>query len=201
MGDAGMDCEIRRRIERLRNILDDSENFMYSLVIGASPVLEGVKPASLLNFTDANRRMNKMWKSYRDFIEAKLQLNFETINETKNRSLVLFYNENMLEKYLFSKDSQRLLRSWGYMDCRGVSEYISRLRDKFTKGCPHEVGLFLGIPPKDVMSFIENRGKNYLFYGYWKVYHDPLSAARTFKDYDRAILKSLEKRISMLYEK
>lgn len=50
---------------------------------------------------------------------------------------------------------------------------------------PHEIGLFLGYPPKDVSSFIRCGGKNCRFCGYWKVYHDTEAAKRAFTHYDR----------------
>ena len=37
---------------------------------------------------------------------------------------------------------------------------------------PHEIGVFLGYPLEDVKGFIENKGKNFLYSGYWKVYSD-----------------------------
>ena len=51
---------------------------------------------------------------------------------------------------------------------------------------PHELGLLLGYPPDDVIGFIKNKGKNYLWIGYWKVYSDLDSALRTFERFDKA---------------
>ena len=53
-------------------------------------------------------------------------------------------------------------------------------------GFPHEIGVFLGYPVKDVRGFIENEGKRYLMIGYWKVYSDLADARMIFKEYDRA---------------
>ena len=50
---------------------------------------------------------------------------------------------------------------------------------------PHEIGAFLGYPLADVESFIENRGKNYAYLGYWKVYHDVEQAVKTFRLFDK----------------
>ena len=35
------------------------------------------------------------------------------------------------------------------------------------------------------MGFIENRGRNYTFCGYWKAYGDPAAARRRFAQYRR----------------
>lgn len=50
---------------------------------------------------------------------------------------------------------------------------------------PHEIGLFLGYPVRDVQDFIKYEGKNYLVCGYWKVYHDVDKALATFDYYQR----------------
>ena len=52
-------------------------------------------------------------------------------------------------------------------------------------GFPHEIGLFLGYPIDDVISFIENKGKNFKCCGCWKVYHDEDNAKKTFEKYKK----------------
>lgn len=49
----------------------------------------------------------------------------------------------------------------------------------------HEIGIFLGYSPDDVIGFIQNKGENYLLCGYWKVYGNKERAERTFKNYDK----------------
>ena len=51
---------------------------------------------------------------------------------------------------------------------------------------PHEIGIFLNYPLEDVRGFIEHKGQDSLFCGYWKVYHDPEKAKLTFWTYDKA---------------
>ncbi len=48
---------------------------------------------------------------------------------------------------------------------------------------PHEIGFFLGYPAADVIGFIENRGKNSIACGPWKVYANKDEALRTFERY------------------
>ena len=66
---------------------------------------------------------------------------------------------------------------------------LQRLEERLagTKQCgfPHEIGLFLGYPPRDVEAFIANRGQHCLLCGTWKVYHDPDGARRCFDRYRR----------------
>ena len=44
----------------------------------------------------------------------------------------------------------------------------------------------MGYPLEDVQGFIRNKGKNYLYSGYWKVYGDVEKAIQLFQSYDRA---------------
>ena len=53
-------------------------------------------------------------------------------------------------------------------------------------GFPHEVGLLLGYPVEDVVGFIEQKGKNYLYSGYWKVYKDVEEKKKLFESYEEA---------------
>ena len=66
---------------------------------------------------------------------------------------------------------------------RCVAELMRRLRqgDAF----PHEIGFFLGYPYDDVVGFIENKGKNSLCSGCWKVYCDECEARKTFRRFDK----------------
>ena len=58
--------------------------------------------------------------------------------------------------------------------------------------CPHEVGLFLGYPPEDVKGFIENKGRNALCSGLWKVYSDKENAERILQKWAKCRRKYLE---------
>ncbi len=78
----------------------------------------------------------------------------------------------------------RLLEERGYTF--GVPErYIVQLMQRLADDVefPHEIGLFLGYPPKDVCGFIENRAGGYKCVGEWKVYGDEDKAKKTFAQY------------------
>ena len=51
---------------------------------------------------------------------------------------------------------------------------------------PHELGLFLGYPIEDMEGFIKNKGENYLYAGYWKVYQDAEDKKLLFVAYESA---------------
>jgi hypothetical protein len=74
----------------------------------------------------------------------------------------------------------------------GLGGYLSFLKKRFAEpGFPHEVGVFLGYPLEDVISFSAGKSGPCVCCGYWKVYHRPEKAERTFVYMDAARLYTL----------
>lgn len=48
------------------------------------------------------------------------------------------------------------------------------------------MGILLGYPIEDVIGFMENKGHNCLFTGYWKVYHDQAAKRKLFERFEYA---------------
>ena len=66
------------------------------------------------------------------------------------------------------------MRLFGYQTLRliDIFEKLCARYQKYMKdhlSFPHELGLLLGYPVEDVLGFIRNEGRNYLYCGYWKV--------------------------------
>ena len=80
-----------------------------------------------------------------------------------------------------------LLRRDGYPEGADVGRLLDLLSTRLRMGkeFPHEIGLFLGYPPEDVLGFQRYRGQNCKLCGYWKVYSDVDRARVLFRLYDR----------------
>ena len=71
-----------------------------------------------------------------------------------------------------------------------IYKLLKRLSDRIMMYCggniefPHEIGAFLEYPVEDVRGFLENKGENYLYSGYWKVYHNVNYTEKLFEYYD-----------------
>ena len=79
----------------------------------------------------------------------------------------------------------RLLSERGY-DCESPGCCIARLA-RILSGSepfPHEIGLFLGYPPEDVLGFIENKSPCKCT-GCWKVYGNVDEAKKRFELYNK----------------
>ena len=111
--------------------------------------------------------------------------------ESSEKTTFLLYIRQALETYLDRPEVRVLMDRFGY---RGwdLEEILSLVSIKYEEhmeeraGFPHEIGLLLGYPAKDVTGFIENNGKNFLYIGYWKVYSDLSECKRIFQSYNHA---------------
>ena len=103
-----------------------------------------------------------------------------------SRLLVLFYRPAALESALNRPGARRLLERCGYPRNAPLKKRLAHLKRRIAE-CevfPHEIGLFLGYPPRDVRGFIEHRGRDFTCCGYWKVYGDAARARALFDRYD-----------------
>lgn len=150
-----------------------------------SPVLLGKKVSNLVSIIKSEipdisivlEQYNSQFNRY--------DLYFKNICECENRVLIFVYKKSLLEKHFLDKEVGRLLVEFGYSTDRTLEDNLSILEKRMINSAfPHEIGLFLGYPINDVMGFIDNKGQNYKYCGYWKVYKNVEKTKRIFKSYD-----------------
>ncbi|MDF2984673.1 MAG: hypothetical protein K0R50_183 [Eubacterium sp.] len=170
----------------LINMLPDEEYLLSMVAYGSAPTIREEKPSSLMTFTKAGRNLYDLWKLYSPDVCQKLDLQYTQLRDTKDSVRVLFYKTRLLEECLNRNDCRRFLDSIGYDSSITLDECITILKNRFEHVCPHEIGIFLGIPVEDVVGFINHKGENSLLCRYWKVYHNPEKALKLFKSFDKA---------------
>ena len=165
-------------------VMKDKEYIENILVYNLSPVIAGIKPASTMTFKRTGENSYAKWIRYgREFVDD-MNLNWIEIKNYNDVVIVLIYNKDLLKQYLYKEDNKNILEQIGYSEAKNIYEILNILKDRYSKcDCPHELGLFLGIPMKDVNDFISSN-KKCLFCGYWKVYNDVEGAKETFNKYD-----------------
>ena len=84
-------------------------------------------------------------------------------------AMIYAYRPDQLERDLEDARAREILEGIGY-----GADVLSGLQNRLLASprFPHEIGLFLGYPARDVAGFIEHGGANCLASGLWKVYHD-----------------------------
>ena len=154
---------------------------LYRLIVQhCSPTLVGLKTANMFTFAlDSQEELRCELCAINRRLSGK-GLRVIPLRYRCGKALIYVYRPERLKCDLQSSEACGVLESCGYScgECAGrqLSQLISRLRtsDEF----PHEIGLFLGYPPEDVIGFIERRPC--VLSGLWKAYGDPDEAQRRF---------------------
>ncbi len=156
------------------------------LVRHCSPTLANIKTGNLVNC-----RVDSIQKLKKDIISLNSVLNAKGVSIrvlycSSERALIYVYRPDKLMQDVSDTKVSSYLTSIGY-NGKSEDELLKELSKRVYScgGFPHEIGLFLGYPIDDVIGFIENKGKNFMCCGCWKVYHDEVNAKKTFEKYKK----------------
>lgn len=152
--------------------------FERQLAQHCSPAISGIKPANIITFPvkegEKGPGISRLAAGYDRYLK-KRDLRFQILCECPGRCLLMVYRPSLLERHLRQPQVREILVREGY-DTESLENMVGQLAGRVGRSgsCefPHEIGLFLGYPVEDVVGFMENRGKNYLYSCYWKVYSD-----------------------------
>ncbi|ASW44143.1 DUF3793 family protein [Clostridium isatidis] len=173
------------------NIIDPKEAIERFLLFYSSLVIVGIKPSVTVAIKKNNPNFYKSWLKYGNKFLNKLNLEFIILRESNNSIILLIFDREILNKYLFKKRNIKFLKKIGYRENRDLDYYLRKLKNRYHQyNCPHELGIFLGIPVEDVIDFIENN-KKCLGVGYWKIYNNYDKAIEIFKKYDEVRNKTI----------
>ncbi|WP_455717750.1 DUF3793 family protein [Anaerosporobacter sp.] len=154
------------------------------LALNCSPVLTGLKISNLFIVSNEYERM-----LYEIFKGSPISISI--VLRTKEKTTFLLYNKSRVEEYLEDEKVKELMYTFGYENPTLYSVLVE-LRGRYRKykeegaEFPHELGILLGYPVEDVTGFIENKGMNFLYTGYWKVYGNVNEAMNIFHMFNQA---------------
>ncbi len=152
------------------------------LAIAAAEVLAGVKPANLIRIVNrrlpCGRRMYRLWQKYGSELLQSSPLAALPMQIEKDSVLLLLYRPELLEKRLSGRTMQTFLARRGYPRFVSLEKTLQHLQKSFSMGIPHEVGMFLGYPAKDVKGFMSQVSQPWQGRGMWRIYGPP---ARSLK--------------------
>ena len=169
---------------------DISRTFEAVLVRQCAPTLAGMKPGSIFCFNHSPLEVSRQKVCQWNKQLAPFGLNVQILLERPGSGsvIVFVYRHDRLEQMLSDDTYQSFLAEAGYerTNLDGLLEQLAqRLRTQ--PEFPHEVGVFLGYPLRDVIGFIENHGRNFTCCGFWKSYGDPAEMQVCFACYRRCI--------------
>lgn len=172
-----------QEIIKIRASKDVEQNLLLLLAMHCAPLLKRMAVANVLTLS---RKQALGIKGMLKNTEIECYI----LKADCGRVILYLYRKDILQSCLQQEDVRNFLKKYGYPD-KEIVDMLKRLSQRirlYADGqtdFPHEIGAFLGYPLADVESFIENRGKNYAYLGYWKVYHDVEQAVKTFRLFDK----------------
>lgn len=162
----------------------NQKEFNTQLALQCAPLLTRNKLSNL--FIVAKSEKYKVIKLF-----SGTPISVYVLYQTDKKVTFLLYRRQELVRYLQNGQVKAFMLKLGYQEAC-IECILSELKERYRahmedkKDFPHELGLILEYPVADVCAFIENKGKNSLFVGYWKVYGNLPVALEIFRKYDMA---------------
>lgn len=162
-------------------------SFRSVLVEQCAPTLMGLKAASLFRWQNSQQSSDEIRSCIAELQDMGLSIRVLKVCRRTNAAIFYVYSAAELQSILSDPEIYAYLTQSGYDLKSGLPEILHQLSERLCleDAFPHEIGLFLGYPLKDVIGFIKNNGRNYTCIGYWKAYGDPRRAQARFDVYHR----------------
>lgn len=142
-------------------------------------VANGVKPAEIINI------------SIEDYISCKALKHFvdlKVISKSKNTLKVFIYKKEYQREILQDSGVVKLLVELGYPEITvesAIDHLVKRIVNQ-EDGFPHEIGIFLGYPLKDVLGYMGIGTLPYIKTMGWKMYGDTTTSEKIFYEIKKA---------------
>ena len=169
---------------------DHRKNLLSFLLLKTAAVRRGVKPGELLRvrrcFTEETPSGEPVCLHRRDILSI-LELDYVELLVERDSSLVLFYHPEAMKRALRDPANRAILARCGYPADADARALLTELQRRFQpgSGLPHEVGVFLGYPAKDVAGFMANLPRTPVEHGRWAVYGDATESVARMTLYRR----------------
>ena len=179
-----------------KNCCENKSNSIYIKrileMIGA--VILGSKPAEIINVPGCNEEKEMKLSQIESFFNHCSRVTYRIITTYDGGKRVLFINEKSMEKVLLNKRCVNFLKFVGYSSEYKLNEYIDELVFRLqSEEFPHEIGIFLGYPLKDVLGFMGYGNNELVEIRNWRIYGDKEVSYKVYNSFmrDKAIMKEM----------
>lgn len=165
-------------------LMSRKEYIEYLLLYKTCLVISEVKPAVTIAFSKIKNNQYEDWCKFGINFLDTVSLDYMVLRDKEDIIILMIYNRKLLETVINEKENKNFLKYFGYYSIN-LESNLKVLKSRYNKyNCPHEIGIFLGIPVEEVRAFIESSGNNYIESRYWKVFVDRKKSTDIFKRYD-----------------
>lgn len=153
------------------------------VALETAEVLAEAKPASLLSIPNrehaCGRNLYTLWKDHGHELLAGTPLQACELVDRGSSLMILFSHKIHFKRHLARRDITALLKRAGHGNNVTPDEILKKLTEQLQQGhFPHEIGLLLGYPPKDVAAFMGLIRIPFTCQGPWKIYGNPGESLR-----------------------
>ena len=149
------------------------------MALETAEILDGVKPANLINVANrpqpCGRNLYQLWKKHGNDLLDGSGLTPRVMIDRGESLLLLVYRDEAFRALLSRPNVMAVLRRAGYRAPFDTDNVLAELgaRLQTGNGFPHEIGVFLGYPLKDVAAFMGWISLPFSCQRLWKIYGDP----------------------------
>lgn len=150
------------------------------LVLECSETLAGLKPASLVSLVNrqrsCGRNLYQLWQLHGSQVSSAVpMLRFRVLQKSERALLLFCYHPEQLITHLSHPGIRTLLGKAGYDSTGNGEELLEELSGRIEDRAsfPHEIGLFIGYPAKDVAAFMGLVKLPFTCQGPWKIFGNP----------------------------
>jgi hypothetical protein len=163
---------------------DDPRECLASfLALETAEVIAGEKPANLLGIANrrrpCGRNLYTLWKERGTEVLAESGLAVRELADRGDSILLLIYRPEALGGLVRRPSASAVLARTGYGDVSDLDRVLGELTSRMGgDSFPHEIGVFLGYPLKDVAAFMGLVRIPFACQGPWKIFGNPRESLR-----------------------
>ncbi len=169
----------RNWLELAWDFPDERDCLASFLALETAEVLAGAKPANLIRLSNrqqlCGRNLHHLWRSFGASLLADSKLQVLSLRDNSEGELLLFFSSDLLHQLLRAPAVTTFLQQLGYPPSGDLQSTLAELQGRFRDdfALPHEIGVFLGYPLKDVAGYMGRTDLPCTGCRLWRIYGDP----------------------------
>ncbi|HDS15541.1 MAG TPA: DUF3793 family protein [Proteobacteria bacterium] len=179
-----------------RKQMTHDEIFKFKLIYHLAATMVGIKPLTIMRFKHPPLALKKcascaaQWQELKTLFQGRQTLGLRVLECNARGETLLFYHREACHRLLGMSEIRNFLEAqgWGYgwetirQPHLFIDLCIKEYRQK--RSLPVELGLFMGIPLKDVKGYIAGDKQQHLLTAGWQIYgrrHPSLVLANLYR--------------------